>query len=229
MALSAFEYEPLHIEGERSELPDALSRWAVFTGSESSQGHPAQRTSVPRQIESRLSVVTVRPLQQEDFVWPTYDEIRAIQQSHPQERGTALSFDEERGISVVDGKIWVPKEAHELEVRLMVIAHAEPPVDSGAYELLGVIDVYSHSVQMYPCRSVGAEEALAALLHWFGTFGVPKFLVSDQGTYFKNVLLETLARRLQFQHPLARLVIQLRMVLSSGRTGWPLLLPGSAK
>jgi len=97
----------------------------------------------------------------------------------------------------------VPKEAHELEVRLMVIAHAEPPVDSGAYELLVVTDDYSHLVQMYPCRSVGADEALAALLHWFGTFGVPKFLVSDQGTYFKNVLLETLARRLQFQHPLA--------------------------
>ena len=67
----------------------------------------------------------VRPLQQTDFVWPTLAEINRIQEESEEKLG------EHDHITRVDGvvrffsgnQIWVPKEATNLQIRLVVIAH----------------------------------------------------------------------------------------------------------
>ena len=68
----------------------------------------------------------VRSLQQTDFVWPTLAEINRIQEESEEKLG------EHDHVTRVDGavrflpdnQIWVPKEATNLQIRLVVIAHS---------------------------------------------------------------------------------------------------------
>ncbi|POM80628.1 Hypothetical protein PHPALM_1510 [Phytophthora palmivora] len=79
-------------------------------------------TASAKRVTTRSSgdVSVLRPLQHDDFVWPTDDSIRSVQRSY---RAVAPAEEDADGLVRVEGKLWIPSEARELMQRLFVIAH----------------------------------------------------------------------------------------------------------
>jgi hypothetical protein len=76
------------------------------------------------------------------------------------------------------------------------------PSASGNTKLLVICDKLSNFTQLHPVRSENAEQAAHALLLWFGSFGVPKALLSDESPAFKNVVIAELVRLGSMDHHL---------------------------
>jgi transposase InsO family protein len=72
--------------------------------------------------------------------------------------------------------------------------------DNGFQYLFVIRDDLSGYVDLYPCTSADHANAIDALLDWFSRFGVALVWVSDQGTHFKNHIIDSLRFRLQAQH-----------------------------
>jgi hypothetical protein len=71
MVLQMFRYQIEYISGETNVWGDLLSRWG------------AQKESVGLRTVKRLVVVNkASPLQSEDFVWPSFEEIQAAQEEY---------------------------------------------------------------------------------------------------------------------------------------------------
>ena len=70
-----------------------------------------------------LCYVGVRPLQQEEFVWPDMEEISATQMEHLNNSGLKNVTTDENGVIRLNDRIWIPIQATNLKTRLMVIAH----------------------------------------------------------------------------------------------------------
>ncbi|KAF1322126.1 hypothetical protein FI667_g11572, partial [Globisporangium splendens] len=68
----------------------------------------------------RTSTVYIRPLDSDAFVWPTYEEIKRCQNLHRPPSGAEQDDD---GTWRVNGRVWIPEEAHDLLERLLVISH----------------------------------------------------------------------------------------------------------
>jgi transposase InsO family protein len=69
------------------------------------------------------------------------------------------------------------------------------------YEYVLVIkDDYSHLVHLVPTTSPNAEIVAKALLDWFAEYRVVEQWVSDQGSHFKNQVMEHLSKLLQTNH-----------------------------
>ncbi|POM60741.1 hypothetical protein PHPALM_30355 [Phytophthora palmivora] len=78
-------------------------------------------TASAKRVTTRSSrdVSVLRPLQHDDFVWPTDDSSRSVQRSY---RAVAPAEEDADGLVRVEGKLWIPSEARELMQRLFVIA-----------------------------------------------------------------------------------------------------------
>lgn len=61
-------------------------------------------------------------------------------------------------------------------------------------------DDMSGFVELVECLTADSEEVTTALLHWFSRFGVVLQWVSDQGSHFKNKVMEDLHRVLGGHH-----------------------------
>ena len=75
--------------------------------------------------------------------------------------------------------------------------HVEKPAESSPHQhkyILVIKDTYSHFTLLYPCEAADSHTAATALSHWVGIFGVPRILLSDRGSHFKNSTIEELAR-----------------------------------
>ena len=66
--------------------------------------------------------------------------------------------------------------------------------------ILVLKDKYSKFVWLFPCVNADSQAVVEALLQWVAVFGVSHSLVSDQGSHFKNVVIEELNRRLYTRH-----------------------------
>lgn len=115
LALSTYNYAIAAIPGDVNVWADLLSRW----------GSP-----VTAAIKSHIyRLMSVSPLQDSAFDWPSPDEIAAVQLS-VLSGGTpppGVVFDEPKSIYVVDRldrPLWIPDEAVDLQQRLCVVAHA---------------------------------------------------------------------------------------------------------
>ncbi|KAE8962456.1 hypothetical protein PR001_g29701 [Phytophthora rubi] len=121
--LLEYRYTIEHIEGVHNVWADLISRWGGRT-------LPAARFhSVKRFTRSRaahcsnkmVSVVTpLRPLDADDFVWPTIEEIGREQALHTPPKGATL---DDSDLWRVNGVMWIPSEATDLTQRLLIIAH----------------------------------------------------------------------------------------------------------
>ena len=120
LKLSSVDYLIEHIPGQLNIWADMLSRWAASD-------------SVPKRIchlrrQRKFSVGLVSPLNH-DFIWPTLDEISKIQHAaRPSDVSfscRSMTFDvNDEGVFCNDtGRIWIPTEAVELQLRLIIIAH----------------------------------------------------------------------------------------------------------
>lgn len=61
-------------------------------------------------------------------------------------------------------------------------------------------DLYSGMVELVPCKYASHIPVVEALAFWCGRYGTPKILQSDQGSHFKNKILEDLTRRMGIHH-----------------------------
>lgn len=70
----------------------------------------------------------------------------------------------------------------------------------GKKYLLLIRDDLSSYVSMWPTVSCTAEWAAESLGVWIGCFGAMEWLVTDQGTHFKNVLITELTNEARAKH-----------------------------
>ncbi|KAE9344158.1 hypothetical protein PF008_g9348 [Phytophthora fragariae] len=125
----SFWYVIEHVPGEQNVWGDLLSRWGA--GSTASSEQAAVRVT-------RLAVIErVSPLEDPEFVWPTENEIRTLQElarsADPNDEHDATAYDADRRLVVrADGQVWIPSTAVEMQQRLCVVAHAGASGHRGA-------------------------------------------------------------------------------------------------
>ena len=85
------------------------------------------------------------------------------------------------------------------EVIHMDFLYMGPGVDGKKYVLI-IRDDLSGYIWLWPTEEANAEAAAEALCVWVGSFGSMKWLVSDQGSHFKNKLLKEMIDELRTQH-----------------------------
>jgi len=255
MVLRMFRYEIEFISGEENVWGDLLSRWG-------SRPPEAKISKVYR-------LVSTAPLQDEDFSWPTFQEIAQVQDKY-QASETSLERDPVNQCLVNEaGKVWIPSEAVDLKHRLCVLAHAglaghrginttvkvlqgvfvwkkmhqdvssfvngclhclvvdgkrvprpfgetltatkpneaihfdfmQLPKSADGYEYVLVIkDAMSGFSELIACSSCTAEACVDALCEWFKRYGPVSLWVSDQGSHFKNQVMESMAKMFAATH-----------------------------
>ena len=75
------------------------------------------------------------------------------------------------------------------------------PADAEGNEyIIVIIDSFTRWVELYPCPSANAAEAVKALLSYIKTFGQPSQLLSDNGTQYANQVVEELCAILGTEH-----------------------------
>ena len=263
------------------------------------------------------AVTDVSPLARDDFIWPSSEEIAAIQHAvvaaMPLEQQPDIWMDDKRKLYVQKGRIWIPDSAGELQLRLCIVALAGaqghrgvattlqqlteryvwtgmadavktflrtclhclrthgavvprpfgqtlhgtvpnavlhfdfltlPVSDQELKYVLVLRDDFSGFVELVPSKTAAAAVVVASLLDWFKRYGVVRQWVSDQGTHFKNEIMEQLRKLLGAGHhfvtaycPWANGTVEvvnrvvlgmLRAMLSELKkpvTAWPELLP----
>ncbi|OWZ06455.1 Retrotransposon protein [Phytophthora megakarya] len=65
--------------------------------------------------------------------------------------------------------------------------------------LLVVKDGLSHFCELFPCATPTAYITAEALTLWYARYEMPKTLLSDQGTHFRNETMNHVAARLKVQ------------------------------
>jgi hypothetical protein len=105
-----YRYEISHISGEDNVWADLLSRWARPTSAASAAAMKGGGWN-PR----------IRPLQNQQFEWPTIKEITDMQERSRQIPDKAVKVED--GMRVTEeSQIWIPTK--ELQLRICVIAHS---------------------------------------------------------------------------------------------------------
>lgn len=75
------------------------------------------------------------------------------------------------------------------------------PADAEGNEyIIVIIDSFTRWVELYPCPSANAAEAVKALLSYIKTFGQPSQLLSDNGTQYANQVVAELCAILGTEH-----------------------------
>ena len=121
LKLSSVDYHIEHIPGQLNTWADMLSRWA------STDRMTPRMCRLKR--KRKFSVGIINPLNQEDFIWPNLNEIQEAQRRSPPTPGQISSdlstfVADESGLFITDANIvWIPKEASQLQLRLIIIAH----------------------------------------------------------------------------------------------------------
>ncbi|KAE9062778.1 hypothetical protein PF010_g29265 [Phytophthora fragariae] len=119
MRLCGLHYVIEHIAGEDNLWMDIVSRWHTREAVNVAAVQTRSRRTVPVTALSQL-----RPLSDEQFVFPTVDEIREAQQAAGRERSRLrVTLEEEGGVAMVDGRPRIPNAATDLLARLFVVAH----------------------------------------------------------------------------------------------------------
>jgi transposase InsO family protein len=70
-----------------------------------------------------------------------------------------------------------------------------PPDKDGNIYIIVIIDSFSRFVELFPASDCTAEAAAHAIIDHFGTFGPPKYLLSDNGPQYANQVIGQLANR----------------------------------
>jgi hypothetical protein len=117
LEIQKFNYQIQYIKGEDNVWSDLMTRWGASPLTESVMVRTLScRTSTSIPAEYR-----VRPLQRKEFVWPSTDEIRILQNEF---FGVDIDTNGEGLYLTKTGKVRIPLEARDLRTRLCIIAHA---------------------------------------------------------------------------------------------------------
>ena len=114
MTLTGYRYVVEHVGGEDNVWGDLLSRWGASPPGAS-----------PVVVRALMRVPPVSPLQDNDFAWPTMEEVIGCQREQPQEDQDRHRRDDAHGALVNEqDRVWIPDDALDLQQRLCVVAHA---------------------------------------------------------------------------------------------------------
>lgn len=259
--ISRFAYVIEHIEGKSNICADMLTRWTRNYRSDRSE-----RQMICSMLLTEAEQVVPSP---DDFIWPRLDTIRASQKLRSQ-RPHGLLFDKSNQLWKYNGRIWIPQEDKELQLKLLIVSHSGamghrgcdatasvlsemfwwptmkqdvaalvqgclhcivtrsgdvvprplgtalhgsrpnevvhidylymgPGTNSMHYTLI-IRDDLSSYVWLWATTSCTSEAAAEALSSWLSAFGSPEWLVSDQGSHFKNRLIAELTQEMHIRH-----------------------------
>ncbi|KAF1313127.1 hypothetical protein FI667_g17682, partial [Globisporangium splendens] len=90
----------------------------------------------------------------------------------------------------------IPARNEVLHMDLLFMGDTYGPT----HYVLVLKDELTHYCELVACDSATSEVAAAAILDWAKRFGMPKTWVSDNGTHFKNQILECLRARVGAKH-----------------------------
>ena len=112
--LSSFNYRIEHIPGDRNVMADILTRWM--------RGYRGQLSKAKRiaALNSNHSVPRAPVTESE---WPSRDEILTTQNQSKDNPPTS-STKQTDGLITIARRTWIPREATDLKLRLLTIAHA---------------------------------------------------------------------------------------------------------
>lgn len=125
-----FRYVVEHVPGRTNVWADMISRWA---------GNHVAAVSIKRIRTVRHDESTpeparssgLRPLDDEQFIWPTFTEIAAVQTKFTAPDGAVRR----EGVLTIDGRVWIPVEAVDLVQRLCITAHCGPQGHRGKHAM----------------------------------------------------------------------------------------------
>ncbi|KAE8903142.1 hypothetical protein PF003_g12674 [Phytophthora fragariae] len=262
MRLGEFRYEIHHIAGADNVWADMVSRWARMPATTSLR----RVTTRDQQQQDRL---LLRPLDDDDFVWPNLDTIAAAQRKFGDKAELSRLEEGDDGVRRTDSRLWIPAEATNLLRRLYIIAHCGPQGHRGRDAMLAHIgrifyvphlrqcvdrflascllchhvkggkvvprpwsetyrcnernqalhwdflylgesfgdmqyllvlkDDASHYCELVKCETPTSTVAADAIMDWHSRFGIPRDWISDQGSHFKNEVVNELCTRLKCQ------------------------------
>ena len=75
--------------------------------------------------------------------------------------------------------------------------------EDGYKFVLAFLDCFTRWVELYPLKSVSAEEAAECLIDIVGRYGAPRELWSDRGSQFVNGIIFAVLRAVGTNHSLA--------------------------
>jgi transposase InsO family protein len=78
-----------------------------------------------------------------------------------------------------------------------------PTSEEGYKFILVVIDCFTRTLELYPCKSTDAEEAAQYLIEFISRYGTPDQVLSDRGSQFVNSVIDTALQTLGVHHLLS--------------------------
>jgi hypothetical protein len=136
MKLTEFRYTINHIAGTANVWADMLSRWACQPSATPTAARAVQVRRITTRGARRQEQVLLRPLDAEDFVWPTLTEVERAQRRHTS-RGVAAGLSiRDDGLIVKGNLLWIPTEELALLRRLLIISHCGPQGHRGRHAMM---------------------------------------------------------------------------------------------
>jgi hypothetical protein len=78
-----------------------------------------------------------------------------------------------------------------------------PPTTDGYQYILVIIDCFTRFIELFPIKTVNAEEAAYCLLQHLGRYGTPSQIKSDKGSQFVNDVIRHLLATVGIEHKLS--------------------------
>ena len=115
--LSRFTYKIEHVMGEENIFADILTRWL--------KGYRTEKQSIKRTIRFFVSQPPqiLPSTEDENFVWPSQDDIRATQNQYKVNRPKETKLDSSSGLYMLKNNFWIPQEDLDLHLKILVSAH----------------------------------------------------------------------------------------------------------
>lgn len=123
--ISTYNYECVHISGLKNEWADLMTRWSSQTPT----------------IRRLISIPPLPSAEADEFEWPTAASIAASQKQHTPPHGLV---NKEGLLHTTDGKIWIPDEDGDLQLRLCIIGHTTAAGHRGTNTTIAAIGERFH-------------------------------------------------------------------------------------
>lgn len=135
MKLMNFRYIVEHVPGHSNVWADMISRWAGnhVPAISTKRIKAMRRQTEPPGVSPAPDVSQLRPLDDENSVWPTLAELSDLQQQY---QPPAQAVQRDDGIFTINDRIWVPTEAVNLIQRLCIVAHCGAQGHRGQHAMI---------------------------------------------------------------------------------------------
>ncbi len=209
IAIDTFQYKIEYVEGKENAVADNLSRCMEDIQPEQSSENLLMDFSdvqeiTEEQMRSRLSACH-NPVVGHRGVDATIEYYKKYYGPYPRLREYVTAFiracpfcqkisDMKEVIHTAPFVLSGHAPMRKISIDTVGPLNKEP---DGYEYILVIIDNFTRFVELYPTKSVGAEEAAECLFNFFGRYGKPELVIHDKGTQFQNELVIKLIELMQ--------------------------------